>query len=476
MKRDPTPKKKKYNKPDSITDRNSGYRASKSGSQKVQMWGYSLYQESEENGFVNLELTESVTDIIPSDSFCYFISEKKDIYHTGEVEGENGKVIRKKAILFKGLDKIKVQKLFTGSDFTFALANKGEVFCWGVNFMGQLGLNHNDYVDKPTRNENLGFKNNPTLIPAMQNGLIGPDERIVEIACGACHTVVLTSANRLLSAGHGLNYALGHNSSTSINYFKEIKFFTDNKLKVNKVDSGLSHSVCLSNGKLYIWGTIGSSRYSVYKGPSSISIDSNIADFCLGDNLLVAQSSKGEVFTMGENKLGQLGTNGTNDYLPNKIKLPYNADFVTCGNNHIIVVTKAKIYGWGSNVFGQLNPNSTAKEIFDPIELNWIAEAGPFLIKCRGNQTFVISKNSIKPPVMTTNGDTELLELKKIIENLELAYNNSKKENENLKDDFRKLHNTISEIDSYDKTSMKSDKNEDPVVKSYLISDEQIQK
>lgn len=475
MKRDPTPKKKIYKKPDSITDRNVGYKkqsTAKSGN--LQMWGYSLYEGKEENGFCQIKIKEPVVEIVPSESFCYYLTNDGKTYYTGETTEQKEKVVDRKPKLFNLASKINIKKLFTGSDFTFALNDKKEVYCWGVNFMGQLGLNHNDFVSAPVKNDNFNFKPNNNLIPAMQNGLMGVDEKIKDIACGACHTIVLTSNNRVLTTGHGLNYALGHNNSGSTNYFKEVKYFIENKLKVSQIDAGLSHSVCLVRGKMFIWGTIGASRYSVYKSPTSISIDNSIKDFKLGDNLIVALTSKGEVYTMGDDKLGQLGVNGTNDYLPNKIKLPYKAEYLICGNSHVIVVTTAKIYGWGSNIFGQLNPNSIEKEINNPIELDWIADAAPTIVKCKGNQTFVYSKNPVTLPAVTSSGDQELTELKKIISNLKKAYNNSKKENEHLKEDFKKLHNTISEIDSYDKHSHRSDKNEDPVVKSKLTSDEQI--
>jgi alpha-tubulin suppressor-like RCC1 family protein len=43
-----------------------------------------------------------------------------------------------------------IEKVSVGSDFNFALSNKGEVFCWGFNMRGQLGVGHYDNVKTPT--------------------------------------------------------------------------------------------------------------------------------------------------------------------------------------------------------------------------------------------------------------------------------------------------------------------------------------
>jgi len=46
------------------------------------------------------------------------------------------------------------------------------------------------------------------------------DEVITHISCGALHTIVLTSKNRLHSCGFGGGYALGHEENTTLVEFK----------------------------------------------------------------------------------------------------------------------------------------------------------------------------------------------------------------------------------------------------------------
>ena len=45
-------------------------------------------------------------------------------------------------------------------------------------------------------------------------------EVVVEIACGALHSLIRTDKNNLYSCGFGETYALGNGDSSTITYFK----------------------------------------------------------------------------------------------------------------------------------------------------------------------------------------------------------------------------------------------------------------
>ena len=68
-----------------------------------------------------------------------------------------------------------------GEHHTVALSPNGEVFTWGCGFHG--GLGHGDRMRK----------NVPTKVESLSR------ETIVKIACGYCHTAVLTSTGKLLT-------------------------------------------------------------------------------------------------------------------------------------------------------------------------------------------------------------------------------------------------------------------------------------
>ncbi len=155
-----------------------------------------------------------------------------------------------------------------------------------------------------------------------------------------------------------------------------------NHPKIEKLAVGISHSGCLINGQLYVWGTLGNSRYLIFQKPNTIGIDQDIINFELGDLLTIILTSKKEIYTMGENIDFQLGHRESNTMIPVKVNLPRKVESISCGLNHVIITTKSRIYGWGSNRFGQLNPFSNEPFFENLVELVWIREAYAMVIKC----------------------------------------------------------------------------------------------
>jgi alpha-tubulin suppressor-like RCC1 family protein len=75
----------------------------------------------------------------------------------------------------------------------------------------------------------------------------------------------------------------------------------------DKIGASVSHSACLCQGQVYIWGVFGSQKNCVYKKPTIVNCGTEIQDFVLGDCLTVFLTKKGEVLTLGDNIDGQLG-------------------------------------------------------------------------------------------------------------------------------------------------------------------------
>lgn len=72
--------------------------------------------------------------------------------------------------------------------------------------------------------------------------------------------------------------------------------------EIEKIVSGFSHSACLCNGRVYMWGVVGSQENRVYKTPTLIEycVDSNkkrvefkdIIDIKLGEMFSIFLNSK----------------------------------------------------------------------------------------------------------------------------------------------------------------------------------------
>ncbi|KAG7215939.1 hypothetical protein INR49_031535, partial [Caranx melampygus] len=85
-------------------------------------------------------------------------------------------------------------QIAAGGEQSFALSVSGGVFSWGRNNCGQLGLG--DTTDRHT----------PTLVDCLNK------KKTLHISCGEDHTAVLTKDGAVFTFGSGQHGQLGHNS------------------------------------------------------------------------------------------------------------------------------------------------------------------------------------------------------------------------------------------------------------------------
>lgn len=145
--------------------------------------------------------------------------------------------------------------------------------------------------------------------------VLDADERVVEIACGALHTLVRTDKHKILSCGYGGTYALGHGDTLTQSEFRHVVSLVNCRTsrssaaveEIEKISCGLSHSACIKNGRVFLWGICGSRENQKHILPIPIDIKSSVqtsdmkhvglstepvADIQLGDNLTVILTQK----------------------------------------------------------------------------------------------------------------------------------------------------------------------------------------
>lgn len=117
-----------------------------------------------------------------------------------------------------------VASIAMGDDFCVALMQNGLVFSWGDGEEGKLGLGHTESKDRPTMIDSLM----PTAYAAVAKKSDKKDElfqagarliktrgkefQVVSLACGARHTMALTTSTELFTWGSGCCGQLGHGS------------------------------------------------------------------------------------------------------------------------------------------------------------------------------------------------------------------------------------------------------------------------
>jgi regulator of chromosome condensation len=141
-----------------------------------------------------------------------------------------------------------VEHIFAGGDAHFAIDRHSNVYAWGINGFGQLGTGDNHSHERPRK-----VKDFP--------------EDIVDIACGANHTLLLTKGGEVYSFGRNAYGQLGHGEDEPVpekgkeraivTSPKKIEFFSNlpGGEKATKIACGDHHSaVVTSQGNLYTFG------------------------------------------------------------------------------------------------------------------------------------------------------------------------------------------------------------------------------
>ncbi|XP_071362163.1 probable E3 ubiquitin-protein ligase HERC3 [Trachinotus anak] len=135
----------------------------------------------------------------------------------------------------RSLSEIPVVQIAAGGEQSFALSVSGGVIGWGRNDCGQLGLG--DTTDRHT----------PTPVQCLNR------KKTIHISCGKDHTAILTKDGAVFTFGSGQYGQLGHNS-----FRDELRPRLVAELlgaKVTKIACGRNHTLVLTDSKkVYSFG------------------------------------------------------------------------------------------------------------------------------------------------------------------------------------------------------------------------------
>ncbi|KRX09626.1 Regulator of chromosome condensation 1/beta-lactamase-inhibitor protein II [Pseudocohnilembus persalinus] len=374
-------------------------------------WGYGGFDEEKKihhygNGYNQCAIGENFAMFVNSNLELYAIGNN----NYGQLGIENiAKVTQPTQIT--ALKEHKISQIVCGTNHTFALTTKGEVYSWGLNLKGQLGLGHFDNVSSPQLVHSLlPFGTSENTI----NFQLQADEVVTQIACGALHTLIYTNKNRIFACGYGETYALGLENYETINEFQLVQIpqvqeqQSQKKIKIDKIACGLTHSACIIGGQVYMWGIAGTSQQLIFQQPTQIDFDNqyqsnpNIIDLKLGDCLSVFLNYKGEVYLMGDNIDGQQCDENLQiiNEIPMKMTQLPLVEQIQVGKNHVIAVSTdyQYLYCWGSNKQGQLlgTISTQQSQYFTTPKKLFIGNAEPAQIYCGSYYTIMASNNPLQ--------------------------------------------------------------------------------
>ncbi len=284
-----------------------------------------------------------------------------------------------------------------GAIHSVGLTESGDVYAWGANDFGQLGLNDNAPRSTPTqlslggnavsistglystfillgdgsvlaagRNNNgqLGIGTSTSMENTLQTVSISS---VYKIAAGTDHTLFIKNDNTLWGSG-SYSYGKITNGTTTGLTTTPLQIGVDTDWE--NVSCGLFHSLgTKSSNTLFAWGKNNNAQIQTPAQTMSnmASISNNINQATAGAGSTILLKNDGSLYAMGDNRKGQLGT-GSNEL--NQASTQIGADFdwneVISGPFHTLARKQDdSVYGWGNNNAHQTN-GSTMKKVAMP--------------------------------------------------------------------------------------------------------------
>jgi alpha-tubulin suppressor-like RCC1 family protein len=241
-----------------------------------------------------------------------------------------------------------VKSVSCGGYHTAVVTNTNDLFTFGYNAYGQLGLGNNTNYNTPQRVE--FFNSN-----------------VASVSCGGIHTAIVTNTNDLFTFGYNAygQLGLGNNGSgTDRNTPQRVEFFNSD---VASVSCGLYHTAVVGTTRnLFTFGYnadgqlgIGNNGAGTDRNTPQIVtfFNSNVASVSCGLFHTAVVGTTSNLFTFGNNDVGQLGIgNYDNKNTPQLVEFfNSNVASVSCGLYHTAVVgTTSNLFTFGFNYSGQL--------------------------------------------------------------------------------------------------------------------------
>lgn len=358
-------------------------------------------------------ILNSKVGIITDKNECYGCGSNQ----YGQIAVEQHQATR--PVQISALKDMKVTAVYCGSYHSFVQNSKGELYAFGLNLKGQLGVGSYEDERKPMLVYSLlpGGSKNPkahiyietneyqrklrsdrkepladitsldTLIQQLQQKStelvfhLAAEEMIVQVACGPLHTLALSNKGRLFSCGFGEHFTLGHGDSSTYNEFREVKCKLSGRIE--KVETGLTSFVLLSCGKVYVCGKLGQELYETI---TPVNFQEEVRDMKCSENSCLLLTKKGDLYQFGE----YFKESGDQYYseTPRRIDRLTNVTAIFGGHPGFFAVTDNKtVWCWGDNSAAQLMGNKSQSQISQPQQLKIPVNAAEHLRLVVGRST-----------------------------------------------------------------------------------------
>ncbi|CAJ1065606.1 probable E3 ubiquitin-protein ligase HERC6 [Xyrichtys novacula] len=242
---------------------------------------------------------------------------------------------------------VPVIQVACGNVHCLALTEGGDVFTWGRNSHGQLGLG-----------KNILLQHNPVLITALTGA------PVTQISVGATHSFFLTLPGLVYCCGANKSGQLGLNRLDEKGRFNICVVPALRPLDISFISCGEAHTAVLTKeGNVFTFGEgrhgqLGHNSTEIEKAPRLVDgVDGPAAQIACGRYHTLVLGSSGQLWAFGNGAKGQIGTGGSEDSLtPTLVKLPLMNDDQAAMPSNLKISA-----GWNTN-FAFFSPTQTSNQ------------------------------------------------------------------------------------------------------------------
>jgi X-linked retinitis pigmentosa GTPase regulator len=240
---------------------------------------------------------------------------------------------------------ILIKEIACGEEHSAFISYSGHVYSMGSNSDGRLGLG--------TKSQRQSSS------PCLVEGLIS--HRSIKISCGWGHTGVVTEDGSVFTWGVGEFGALG--TGVSDNSWYPVKALLPRSMRGLDISCGSRHTGVIveenTNKTILMTGSGEAGQLGTGKREKEFSFvvvnaPEEIHQIALGVFHTLLLATSGKIYAMGGNSFGQLGIGSKKSCSrPEKVVLDTFVTKIACGGHSAAINDKGQLYLWGTGVFGE---------------------------------------------------------------------------------------------------------------------------
>jgi hypothetical protein len=236
------------------------------------------------------------------------------------------------------------KKVACGSHHTVVENTLGNVYVWGHNAFGELGLGHTNAV------------NTPTALPVAGD----LTEIAIDIAAGDYSTYIVKLSGELYACGRNTMGQLGLGTNSS---FESALTLVPMSQKILRVVAGPDFALALDEeGQLWAWGSNGFGQLGLgnqinVNSPTMVGTDTDWVDISCGGSHVLGLKKNGDLYAWGNDHFGQTGL--TIKSSPELVITGIKA--MSAGREHsLILKNSVEMWSQGRSQVGQVGRGFTS--------------------------------------------------------------------------------------------------------------------